>query len=134
MGCCTLGTGSSLSGDCTLGDGAVGWEGLTANDESDTLGELASLWAGDTGVVGGGFKRLCLSVRLSCLAISRSAARTGSPAVKVGTVDFGGSVNRVIRSSAACLRWSLALTCGKGISCGMKVTVSQTLVALVCGK
>ena len=44
------------------------------------------------------------SMRLSCAAMSNSALRTGSPARKLGTVFFGGCVNIVMMSSAACFR------------------------------
>ena len=52
---------------------------------------------------------------------------TGSPAARLGVVDDGGAVSSVIISVAACLRWSVSVTFGKGIDVGKNSTVSQSL-------
>ena len=57
----------------------------------------------------------------------------GSPAFKDGTVVEGGDVRMVTMSEAACLKWSVIVTCGNGKTVGIKVTVSQTLSLLLLG-
>ena len=75
----------------TLGGGIMGVD-------VGTLGDIAS---GLTIVV---FVGVIDSVLYNCVASSRSALRTGSPAFNDGVVDDGESVKREMISSAACLR------------------------------
>ena len=74
------------------------------------------------------------SIRCNCCANVVKAARTGSPACRLGTVVEGGLFRIVTMSVAACRRWSVSVTDGKGITVGKKVTELQSLVALVRGK
>ena len=81
-------------------------------------------------VVGSGIEcALC-----NCSAICANAFLTGSPAVRLGTIDDRGWVKIAVRSVAVWIRWPLSETDGKGMSWRENSTVSQSLVLLVSGK
>ena len=81
-----------LFGDgATLGSGIVGGDAGTLGDAS--LGVMFTVSAG-----------LIDSALFNCVAISRSALRTGSPADNDGVVVDGGLVKSSIISSAACFK------------------------------
>ena len=90
-----------------------------------TLGAAASCYCCCCGI---------LSTRFSCIAKVKSALRTGYPASNVGFVVEGGSVRIVMISYAACHRKFSSLTLGRGTDFGKKVTVSQSMIVIVCGK
>ena len=94
MGAITLVGGVGV---VTLGDGVVlGW---CVGNSCTTLG--ACVLMVDFSSVGFG---LMSSTRFNCVASSKSALRTGSPAFKLGTVFCGGRVNIVTMSVAACFK------------------------------
>jgi hypothetical protein len=80
-----------------FGDGATLGSGIVGGD-STTLGDVL---LGVVFIVSVG---LIESALFNCVAISRRALRTGSPADNDGVVDDGGLVNSSIISSAACFK------------------------------
>ena len=107
----------------TLGDGA-GFEIIVGSNGVSTLGDACT-----SGVISGIGCTL-----FNCVASVNRAFLTGSPAARLGVVVDGGCVRMDMMSPAACLRWSVKFTVGKGIVVGKKVTVSQSLEVLVRGK
>ena len=107
----------------TLGDGA-GFEIIVGSNGVSTLGDACT-----SGVISG-----IGCTFFNCVASVNRVFLTGSPAGRLGVVVDGGCVRIDMMSPAACLGWSVTFTVGKGIVVGKKVTVSQSLEVLVCGK
>ena len=72
--------------------------------------------------------------RFNCVASVNRAFLTGYLTARLGVVAEGGCVKIYMMSPAACFRWSVKFTSGKGTVVGKKETVSQSLGALVRGK
>ena len=123
-GVTTLGSRPELSGDVVwfgvggivvvvvVVNGAIGVGATTLGARAGPADVGLVLYVGDVALSGVGM----VSTRLSCVAMSNNAFRTGSPSRKLGTVPAGGFVSIVTISSTACFRWSCSLTCGNGTS------------------
>ena len=72
--------------------------------------------------------------RCNCVAKVSNAFLIGSPACKLGIFGAGGCVRMVMISVADCFKKSVSDTSGNGTTFGKKVTVSQSLMALMRGK
>ena len=107
----------------TLGDGA-GFEIIVGSNGVSTLGDACT-----SGVISGIGCTL-----FNCVASVNRVFLTESSTARLGVVVDGGCVRMDMMSPAACLRWSVKFTVGKGIVVGKKVTVSQSLEVLVRGK
>ena len=83
--------------DAIMGDG-VSLGGGIAGEDVGTLGDAAS---GVSIVV---FAGVIDSALFNCVASSRRAMRTGSPAANDGVVDDGGPVKSEMISSTVCFR------------------------------
>ena len=102
-GVTTLGSqaGSSVGMLCVGVGGIIVWLSVT------TLGACTVLVVDVPLLIAVGVCVSCvgiMSTLLSCVAISNSAFRTGSPAFKLGIVVAGSEMRMVTMSSAACRR------------------------------
>ena len=121
----TLGVGAEDIG--TLGAGAVGWVGCVGA----SWGVLGTLGSG----AGIGFGVGLVAALRRIWATWMKAFVMGEPYSKLGSGSFGFfcGCNVARRSSAACFRYVVGVTVGKGTCLGNQLRVMTSRVPLVLG-